>query len=176
MTARRRALCGAAAALMLVACASRPPPDAARPWISGRLVVRVDAGAGRQASSVSADFDLRGDHDSGELRLSTPLGTSIAQARWAPGEALLSTGQGEARFADLESLSRETLGEVLPLRALPDWLAGRPWAVAPHHAIDEGFEQLGWVVHLDRYAEGWVLAVREAAPAVKVQVRLERPS
>ena len=46
----------------------------------------------------------------------------------------------------LEDLSREALGEALPLAAWPDWLAGRPWGGAPHRATEGGFEQLGWQV------------------------------
>ena len=163
------------AALALAGCATRPVQDAQRPWTSGRLVVRVEATADRGASSVSADFDLRGDHERGELRLSSPLGPAIAEARWAPGEVILSTARGESRFGDLETLSRETLGEALPLRAFPDWLAGRPWPLAPHTPVDGGFRQLGWTVWLDRFDEGRVRAVREQPPGVNVQARLERP-
>ncbi len=159
---------------VLSSCATRPAPDVGQPWISGRLSVRVEASADRPASSVSADFDLRGDHARGELVLSSPLGTRIAEARWAPGDVVLATGQGESRYADLDALSREALGEVLPLRAFPDWLAGRPWSEAPRTERQDGFEQLGWQVKLDRWAEGWVQAVRMTPPIVDVRARLQR--
>ncbi|MFO1326494.1 MAG: lipoprotein insertase outer membrane protein LolB [Rubrivivax sp.] len=167
----------AAAGLMLAAvlggCASRPPAGEA--WTSGRLALRVDAGAERAASAFSADFDLRGDDVQGELRLSSTIGTRIAQARWSASEALLDTGRGEQRYDDLESLSRDALGEVLPLRALPSWLAGRPWDRAPHEARAGGFDQLGWSVNLAGRAEGRIDAVRSAPPRVVVRVQLERP-
>jgi len=51
----------------------------------------------------------------------------LAQARWAPGQVVLATPQGERRFDDLDGLTREVLGESLPLAALFDWLRGRPW-------------------------------------------------
>ena len=176
---RRRAL-GLAVVLpamlpvLLAACATPPAPEAAMPWTSGRLALRVDASAERPAHSLNADFDLRGDAERGELRLSGALGGRLATTRWNAGEAVLDTGQGERRYADLESLSRDALGEVLPLRALPDWLAGRPWPGAAHQAQADGFTQLGWAVSLAGFAEGRIDAVREAPPRVTVRVRLER--
>jgi outer membrane lipoprotein LolB len=162
-------------AATLWACATRPPADVAMPWTSGRLSVRVDATADRPASSVSADFDLRGDGRRGELRLSSPLGTLLAAARWSETDVVLDNGQQETRYLDLDSLSRATLGEVLPLRAFPDWVAGRPWAGAPSSTEAQGFAQLGWTVTLADAAEGRIEAVRPAAPRVSVRVRLERP-
>ena len=167
---------GAALALcLLAACATRPPAGEGAGWTSGRLSVRVDASAGKPASSVSASFDLRGSADQGELRLSSSLGTVMASARWEAGRAVLATGHGETRYADLETLSREALGEALPLRAFPDWLSGRPWAGAPSAPRTDGFEQLGWRVSLAQFAQGSLEAVRDAAPTTVVRVRLERP-
>ena len=167
----------AAAGLLLAAalsgCATRPP--AAEAWTSGRLAVRVEASAERAASAFSADFDLRGDGERGELRLTSPIGTRLAQARWSGAEAVLDTGSGEQRYDDLESLSRQALGEALPLRALPAWLAGHPWDRAPQRARDGGFEQLGWTVSLAGFGAGRIEAVREAPPRVVVRVQLERP-
>jgi len=158
---------------LLAACATPPPAPGEAAWISGRLSVRVAADAGRAAQGMSAGFELRGDGDTGELRLSSPLGTRIAQARWAPGLAVLDTPDGEHRFATLDELSRQALGETLPLRALPDWIAGRPWPAAPHFARVDGFDQLGWSVSLAGLREGRVEAQRLAPPAVVVRVRLD---
>lgn len=162
------------AVLTLAGCATRPPADASWPWTSGRLSVRVEATPVRPATSLEADFDLRGDSRRGELRLSTPLGSRLATTRWSADEAVLDTGQGETRFADLDALSRAALGEVLPLRALPDWLAGRPWPGAESASRPAGFEQLGWQVSLAAWADGRIDAVREQPPRVTVRVRLER--
>ena len=161
-------------AALLAACATPPPAPGEAPWTSGRLIVRVDESAGQAAQSLSAAFELRGDGESGELRLNSPLGTRVAQARWAPGLAVLETPDGEQRFDTLEQLSRQALGEVLPLAALPDWIAGRPWTAAPHVMAAEGFEQLGWSVRLARLAEGWIEARRAAPPAVALRVRLDQ--
>ena len=155
-------------------CATRPPADAG--WTTGRLSVRVDAQADTPARSLSAGFELRGDGQQGELRLSTPLGTLLAAARWSPGEALLTTPGSQTRFADLDALSREALGEALPLQALPDWLAGRPWPGAASRASSAGFDQLGWQINLAAFPEGQIDAVRDAAPRVTLRARLEPPS
>lgn len=159
--------------VLLGACASPPRAANEAPWTSGRLSVRIEATETRPAQSVNASFELQGGGDRGELRLNSPLGTRVASARWAPGLAVLSHGDGEQRFADLADLSRQALGENLPLAALPDWLAGRPWPAAPHVAGESGFEQLGWQVSLARRSEGWVEARRAAAPAVLLRVKLD---
>ena len=180
MTLRGRcvALC---AAMLMGACAVVPPtPDLAdADTLTGRLAVRVEASEGAQARSVSAAFDLRGNASTGRLNLATPLGSVLAQARWAPGSVVLATPQGETQFPDLDALTREVLGESLPVAALFDWLRGRPWPGAASTATvapaDAGFEQLGWVVNLARFDESWVAARRDAAPTVTVRARIDRP-
>lgn len=162
------------AVLGAVGCATRPSADVTMPWTSGRLSVRVDAVGERSASTMNADFDLRGDGRRGELRLSSPLGMLLAATRWTASEAVLDTGQVTTRYADLESLSRDALGEALPLQAFPDWLAGRPWSGAPATRQTDGFEQLGWAVSLAAFGEGRLEAVRTAPPRVTVRVRLDK--
>ena len=170
-----------AAALLVGACAVVPPaPDAGvADTLTGRLAVRVDASDGAPARSVSATFDLRGDATTGRLNLATPLGSVLAQARWAPGRVVLATPQGETLFPDLDALTREVLGESLPVAALFDWLRGRPWSGAASTATvapaEAGFEQLGWIVNLARFDEAWVAARRDAAPVVTVRARMDRP-
>jgi outer membrane lipoprotein LolB len=151
-------------------------PQDAPPDLAGRLAVRVDATATTPSRSFSADFDLRGSADRGTLRLTGPLGATLAEVRWLPGRAELSDGQGTRAFDTLDAMSQELFGESLPLAALTDWLRGRPWAGAPSVKRDDGFEQLGWRVGLAAFGEGSVVASRERAPAVNVRARLERPA
>lgn len=169
---RRRG--GAAAllgALALVAgCTTTPRPA---PDLAGRLAVSVKAHDGAPARSLSTQFELRGDTQAGELRLSTALGTTAGQARWQPDRAELITGDGVRQFADLDALALDLLGERLPLTAMIDWLRGKPWPGAPSAGTADGFEQLEWHVDLSRFAQGWVLAVRERAPALAVRVKLD---
>lgn len=172
MIARRTALL--AVASLLAGCATRPPELAGMPWISGRLAVRIEATADEGPRSASAAFDLRGSAERGELRLLSPLGTLIAEARWSPNEASITTSDGQRRFEDLDTLSREVLGEVLPLRALPDWLAGRSWPGAASQLAEGGFEQLGWRVQTTGLADGLIEARRQAPSAVMLRARLDR--
>lgn len=160
--------------LALAGCATlppEPPPDA--PRIAGRLSVRVDADPVR---AVTASFELRGDASNGLLLLSSPLGAAMAEARWSPASTVLVSPNGRLRYADLDDMAAQTLGERLPMSALFEWLRGRPWAGAPHAALAppaRGFEQLGWQVRLERWAEGFVEARRGSPPPVTVRARLE---
>jgi len=173
--ARRLALGAAVAALCLLsACASLAPPHAEGSQVlSGRLSVRVESDPVR---ALSATFQLSGDARVGALVLSSSLGTTLAQARWNPGEAVLQTPGARVRYPDLDALAEQALGERVPLAALFDWLRGRPWTGAASHGLpagEPGFTQMGWRVGLSRFAEGWVDAKREASPAVTLRARLD---
>jgi outer membrane lipoprotein LolB len=173
-------LAAIAAAVLLAACASVPTSteQPAGETVSGRLALRVDAAAGVEARSVSAAFDLQGRPEAGRLELSTPLGSLMARARWAPGEVVLITPQGETPYASLDALTRDVLGESLPVAALFDWLQGRPWRGASHVPLvapaGPGFRQLGWNVNLAQFAESTLIAVREQPPVIQVRVKIER--
>ena len=123
----------AAGLLFVAGCATVPGPRAGDGGdvLSGRLAVRIDAAGPDAARSLSAAFDLRGTPSAGTLGLSTPLGSMLAQARWSPAEVVLATPQGTRRFANLDELTREVLGESVPIEAWFDWLRGRPWPGAP---------------------------------------------
>ncbi len=164
------------AVALLQACSALPSRDGDDGWTQGRLLLRVDASPERSAQSVTAAFELRGDSHSGELRLLSPLGTRLATALWSPQRAHLATPEGEQSYASLDDLSRQALGESVPLAALPDWLAGRPWTGAAHQLQPLGFEQLGWLVTTTGRAAGLVEARRAAPPAVLLRVRLEQPA
>jgi outer membrane lipoprotein LolB len=183
---RLRAVVVAFAALA-AACTTVPPapPSEASDVLSGRLALRVEPVASEAPRSVSAAFDLRGDSRAGTLGLSTPLGSMLAQARWSPAEVVLTTPRETRRFASLDELTREALGESVPIEAWFDWLRGRPWPGAPSAPLDPaptgpsnppapGFRQLGWRVDLSQYPAGTIAATREApAPVVTVRIRLD---
>lgn len=161
---------------LVAGCASRRQPAAAA-LISGRLLLRVAEDTRQQparpAQSLAAGFELQGDATRGELRLASSLGTLLALARWGPEQASLRTADGERTFSDLDSLARVALGETVPLAALPDWMAGRPWAGAPHALREDGFEQAGWLVNTSRKAEGRIEAQRLAGPQALLRVQLD---
>lgn len=165
------------AVLLVAGCASVEPvaPVTGGETFAGRLSVQVAEGDTTPARSLSAAFDLRGGPAAGTLGLSTPLGSMLAEARWRPGAVTLVTPQGSRRFASLDSLTREVLGESVPLEAWFDWLQGRPWsgAASVPHASGRGFEQLGWQVDLTRFAAGGVGASRRAPLPVVVRIQLD---
>ncbi len=177
--------CGRTAAWLLTAsllggCASvgQKAPAGAE-TLSGKLSVRVDASGTTPARSESGNFELKGTPDDGQLNLSSPLGTVLAQARWSGQLAWLTTSQGEIAYPDLDSLTQEMLGERLPVAALFDWLRGRPWPGAASQAnaapSGPGFQQLGWSVDLARFADGWITAQRSQPPVVTVRARIDAP-
>jgi outer membrane lipoprotein LolB len=180
VTLRRLAL-SALVVSALAGCATTPRPshDDVGDVLSGRMAVRVAASPQSLERSVTAGFELQGRPSAGQLNLSTPLGTMLAQARWAPGTVVLVTPQGERQFPTLDDLTREVLGESIPVAALFDWLKGRPWpgaVSAPTQPPGQpGFVQLGWVINLARFADAGIDAVREQAPEVSVRVKLDRP-
>lgn len=171
--ARRSLL--AAAAGWLGGCATLAPP-APPPDLAGRLALRVDATATTPLRSFSADFDLRGGPERGQLRLGGPLGATLAEVRWQPGRAELADGQGTRSYDGLDAMAQDLFGEPLPLVALLDWLRGRPWPGAPSQRLADGFEQLGWRIGLGDFGAGLLVAQRDRAPAVMLRARLERPA
>jgi outer membrane lipoprotein LolB len=153
--------------LLLVACAPLPPappsdpaPSAQRYW-RGRLSLRVET---PEPTSYFAGFELSGQPQAGELMLSTPLGTTLAQLRWQPGTALLRR-EGQTRaFDSLEALATEATGTALPIAALFAWLQGQP------------AEADGWQADLTQLGAGRLVARRaQPEPAAELRLILEQP-
>jgi outer membrane lipoprotein LolB len=170
---RRRWLAAVLPAVLLAACA-QVPRNLAPDVVAGRLAVQVDAFNEAPARSFSAAFELQGNAERGTLQLTSPLGTVLARAQWAPGQALLQTSQGDRRDNSLDALSVRMRGEPMPLAALIEWLHGRPWTGAPVSRLADGFEQLGWRVDLSRFGDGVLVAQRPQQPAIGVRARLDQ--
>ena len=173
---RRAAVLLAGASLVAGCAARRMPPDAPPDRISGRLAIRIAADGNQVERGVSVGFELDGSPRSGSVEFTSPLGSLVARAQWSAQQVLLVTSQGERRFADLDSMSREVLGETIPLAALFDWLRGRPWPgeTAQDLSQGKGFAQLGWRVDLTRFEESVVIASRATAPEVTVRAVVDR--
>jgi outer membrane lipoprotein LolB len=167
--------------MVLAGCSTLTPPDEqpTGELLAGRMSVQVAATDTEPAHSLSASFELSGTPQRGRLDMNTPLGSTVARARWSPDAVVLDTPQGQTRHATLDEMTRAVVGEALPVPALFDWLRGRPWpgaasiaATAPEPA---GFSQLGWRVDLSRFDDARLVARRAAPPAVTVQVKLDTP-
>lgn len=88
----------------------------------GRIAIRVDS---EPPQSLSGAFTLNGNAQRGDLSLSTPLGSILAELSWSPQQAVLKANNDTSLFASTDALMQQFTGTVLPLHALFDWLAGR---------------------------------------------------
>jgi outer membrane lipoprotein LolB len=166
-------------AAALWGCASTPKPaDYAGLRLSGRLSVQVAHDTAGTPLGGAASFDLQGSPEAGQLELSTPLGTMAARARWQPGLAVLQQSDKELRYEDMDALTRDLLGEAVPVAALFDWLRGRPWSGAASRPRADGlagFEQLGWTIDLAAIKERLIKAQRLRPTEVHLRARLDPP-
>ena len=154
---------GGAGLLLLAGCASpggRSRDEASGQAWSGRLALRIDS---EPAQTFSALFELRGNPVSGELILTSPIGNTLAQLHWAPGEALLRNGSETRRFDSVDALIEAATGAVIPVGALFDWLAGRDAGVP------------GWRPDLSQIGTGRLQATRESPrPRADLRIVFER--
>ena len=148
-------------ALVLLAGCANPPRAAnqAAPALahwSGRLALRVEAD---QQQSFSAGFELKGNAQAGELSLYSPLGATLAQLVWAPGDARLRWDGKERSFDSLAALTLHATGTELPVASMFQWLAG------------ENAEAAGWQADL-RELSNRRLVARRSTPPPAVEMRL----
>jgi outer membrane lipoprotein LolB len=123
---------------------------------SGRISLQVQS---EPPQAFFAGFELRGNPAQGELVLNSPLGTSLAVLRWAPGEAVLDSGGQVQRFASVDELIEKATGAAVPLPALFDWLAGKNTALN------------GWNADLSQQPEGRISASR-TTPQPRTDLRI----
>jgi outer membrane lipoprotein LolB len=171
-----------AVASMLQACVSHPPALPGHVY-TGRLAVRTDAAPNLPARSVTGQFELSGNASSGQLILTSPIGTTVARARWsdpvgtqgAPSKIELEADGGTTHYATLEDMMQRAIGDQLPLPAMFDWLAGRPWPAAPVQRSADGasFDQLGWHVDLSQLAVNQLIDAQRPLPAPALHVRVK---
>jgi outer membrane lipoprotein LolB len=168
-----RAVAAALLAFALAGCAHLDKAPAAAEGearLSGRISVTVAGSVHNRGTGGAASFELFGGPQAGRLELTSPLGALVARASWRPGLVTLQTTSDERRFDDLDALTRELLGEPVPVAALFDWLKARPWPAAPHRPTADGFEQLGWRIE-PRLPS--LVAIRLAEPTVTLRARLD---
>ncbi|WP_018906743.1 lipoprotein insertase outer membrane protein LolB [Variovorax paradoxus] len=161
----RRALllAGGAALLSMAGCAQLAggpsAPRSADSW-SGRMSLRIDS---QPVQTFSALFELRGSPEAGELSLTSPIGSTLAQLHWSPGQALLKNGSEIRRFESVDALIEAATGAAIPVGALFGWLAGRNEPVP------------GWRPDLAQVANGRLQATRESpGPTADLRIVFER--
>jgi outer membrane lipoprotein LolB len=122
----------------------------------GRLALRID---GPAPQSLQAHFELATGQQRGQLRLSSPLGTTLAEIVWQPGQAqLLENGRIHHAQAP-EQLLEHITGQSWPMSAWQAWLQG------------ENQQVPGWELDLTEHAQG-KLTARRTAPSPTLQLRL----
>jgi outer membrane lipoprotein LolB len=176
-----------ALAALVSACATRPPPLPGHVY-SGKLAVRTNASSDQPSRAVSGQFELSGNASSGQLVLTSPLGTTVARARWSdpvgaqgvPSKIELESDGGTTHYATLEDMMQRAIGDQLPLPAMFDWLDGHPWPAAPVQRAADGlsFDQLGWHVDLSQFAGNQLIDAQrpQPAPTLHVRVKLDAPA
>ena len=164
MTLAPRAALGLLALVfLLVGCASAPkttgPVDAVNgPW-TGRLALQVEDQPGQ---SFSAGFELKGNAQTGELTLYSPLGGTVGVLTWQPGSATLRANGQIRQFDSVDQLVTHVTGSAIPVAALFDWIRGIDAAVA------------GWRADLSQAQQGRISAKRlEPPPKADLRVVLE---
>ena len=132
------------------------PIDPETPNWNGRISVQVQKPT---PQTLVASFELAGSAQAGQLRLNTPMGTTVAALSWSPLQVLLDTGSHTRYFSSVEALMEEVVGAEVPLSALFDWLNGNATQPA------------GWQVDLSHYAAGKISATR-VTPLPVVQLHM----
>lgn len=111
---------------------------------------------------MSAAFELRGDARAGELTLLSPLGQTVAVARWSATGAELQQGEHRTPYASMDALTEQLTGAALPLPALFQWLRG------------QAAEVPGWSADLGEHANGRIQAQRQSPPPhAELRIRLQ---
>lgn len=160
----RRGLLAAGVAALLVTAGCAQLSGGVRPqgtdiW-SGRMSLRIDS---QPVQTFSALFELRGSPEAGELSLTSPIGSTLAQLHWSPGEALLKNGSEVRRYESVDALIEAATGAAIPVGALFGWLAGRDDRVP------------GWRPDLAQIANGRLQATREnPGPTADLRIVFER--
>lgn len=113
--------------------------------------------------NLSAAFELLGNAERGSLSLTSPLGTTLAEAQWTPEGAVWRTATETRQFASMDALGEQLVGTALPLAALFDWLQARPTPAQ------------GWEADLQDLSQGRLRAQRtQPEPAAQLRIVLEQ--
>ena len=152
------------AIILIAGCAIHTGPASQLPLNSplwhGRLAVQIESDqALSEPSSFSAEFELTGSPEAGELTIYTPIGTTAATLSWSPQSAVMRTNSDTRSFESLGALLKQAVGTDIPVAALFAWLAGDNLHVA------------GWNSDLSQHANGRITA-RRTTPAPVTELRL----
>ena len=123
----------------------------------GRLSLRV---LEPNPEQFSANFELHGSAETGELVIYSPIGTTLAVARWTPQNAQLLQGQKVQDYVSMDALTKQLTGAAIPLQAMLAWLDS------------DGPELPGWQLNAENPAGGRRLYAKREAPLPALQLTL----
>jgi outer membrane lipoprotein LolB len=185
--ALQRILLAGGLSALLAACATVPTPATA-PGTSpattaaqartGRISVRAPDERGT-VQTWHAGFEFVEQQDRRSLRLTNPLGNTVADIQADAQGARLTTANGEQhRYASLAQLTQQLTGVALPDTAWRYWLQGMP---APDEAATQSeagkFVQNGFMVNIvsrfGNHSPRVLEITRPDAPELLVRVALE---
>lgn len=126
---------------------------------TGRISLRTSGNALQAKRQFAAGFTLTGSAQAGQLTLETPLGSTLAVARWQDNSALLMQGNEVHTYAHMDELTAALTGNPVPLAALFDWLHGRATQLD------------GWTPNLTQWAQGRIGATLHA-PSGDTELRV----
>jgi outer membrane lipoprotein LolB len=135
---------------------------------AGRISLVIDSGdtsGNTPAQSFSGSFELRGNAQTGQLNLLSPLGSVVARLSWSPEDAQLQSGSEIRHYANASDLLEQATGLTMSLQTLFDWLQGKPSST----------EIATWRVDLSRQSEGRISAQRSAPTPAQLRIILEQP-
>ena len=129
----------------------------------GRLSVTVQS---EPVQHTSADFELEGDAERGEMKFYGPFGGLALVLQWQPGRVVLIEGDQKRTVPSLEWLMQRLTGASLPIPMVFDWLSGKPvrsddWWIEPRTQASDRYRALR-LQPLPRIE--LVIALKKAAP------------
>lgn len=169
--AARTALISLLVPLFLAACAGPGGLPGARTW-DGRFSLTYPSPSGEGAAS--GNFRLVSQGDALNLRLSTPVGITIAEITYDGSGARVEAGGQTSSAPTLEEAVSRAAGFALPVSEMRSWLDGVPDPASSFAASSEkgAFTQAGWTVSPSRFKENGPELIRAENPKEGVRVRL----
>lgn len=127
---------------------------------AGRIGLQIQS---EPPQAFFAGFELKGNAQAGELKLTSPIGSVLGVMHWTPSEAVLESGRDTRTFASVDALLAQTTGAAIPVNALFDWLNGKNTSLN------------GWTADLSQQPDGKITARRTSpAPQTELRVVLEQ--
>jgi outer membrane lipoprotein LolB len=139
-------------------------------FFAGRISLAIDAAphaANSAQQAFSGSFEWRGNAQTGQLDLLSPLGSIVAQMQWSPSSAQLISGGAQHSFPSAASMIEQTTGIAISPEQLLAWLQGRAPALTGSAA--------DWQVDLSRHAQGRISAQRQQPTPAQLRIILEQP-